>query len=430
MNRRDFLATTSLSVGAAALLSTNACTTGTAANLSNWQGIREQFLLTHDKIQMSQFLLASHPAPVRAAIDKYRKELDNDTADYFENNFISHETNVIKAASEYLGAGPGEIALTDSTTMGLAILYGGLKLKEGDEILSTTHDHYSTEKSLDFAAKNTGASLRRIDLYDEGSKANVDEILGRLKKAIKAETRIVAVTFVHSSTGVKLPISEMSKVIKEANANRGEDDRIYFCVDAVHGFGVEDITVEQMGCDFLVAGTHKWLFGPRGTGIVWAKKDAWDMVDPVIPPFSIAYLMWMNTMPEGPLDFYSKITPGGFHSFEYRWALNEAFQFHLDIGKAKIQKRTHELNTMMKNGIKEMSHVKLHTPMSTELSSGINCFEVDGMTPTETVKKLHDLGIVGSTTPYKTVYARLTPCILNTEEEVQTCLNTLAGISA
>jgi len=181
----------------------------------------------------------------------------------------------------------------------LSLLYNGLQLKEGDDILSTTHDHYSTEKSLDFAAKRNGATIRRINLYDAPSTANLDQILANLKQAILPATRVVAVTYVHSSTGVKLPIKAMSETIAEANKNRTAADRIYFCVDAVHGFGIENITVNDLGCDFLVAGTHKWLFGPRGTGIFWAKKDAWDMVAPTIPPFSQAYLMWMDSIPEG-----------------------------------------------------------------------------------------------------------------------------------
>ena len=254
--------------------------------------------------------------------------------------------------------------------------------------------------------------------------------LAALEKHILPNTRVVAVTFVHSSTGMKLPIKEMATIIKTANAKRDEADRIYFCVDGVHGFGIENITVEELGCDFLVAGTHKWLFGPRGTGILWAKEDAWDMVNPIIPPFSTAYYMWMKVMPEGPLDFYSKITPGGFHSFEHRWSLHEAFNFHLELGKEKIQNRTHQLSTLLKEGLQSIPHIQLRTPMSSTLSSGINCFEVTGMEAGTVNKKLHEQNIIGSTTPYQTIYARLTPCILNTEEEVHACVKVLENLKA
>jgi len=428
MNRRNFIAKT----GASALLATvtpplSACAQK-ALSLDEWETVRADFKLDTSKIQMAQFLLASHPSSVRAAIEKYRKGLDDNPVEYYESNFVPNTRAVLKAAETYLGAKPGEIALTDSTTMGLSLLYTGLKLKEGAEILSTTHCHYSTEKSLDFAAQRTGATVRRINLYEAASQTTIADIVNRLKTAIQPKTRIVAVTFVHSNAGVKLPIKEMSAVIKEANKNRDASNRIYFCVDGVHGFGVEDINVTDLGCDFLVAGTHKWLFGPRGTGIIWAKEDAWDMVQPTIPPFSVAYYMWMNVMPEAPLNFYSKITPGGFHSFEHRWALKEAFEFHLNIGKAKIQNRTHQLSTMLKEGIQNIKHVKLHTPMSTTLSSGINSFEITDLKPKAVVEKLHKMNIIASTTPYKTVYARLTPCIISTEEEVMACIKVLERI--
>ncbi len=426
MNRRNFIART----GASALLATvgNSLSATTPKPLEEWAAVRADFKLDTSKIQMAQFLLASHPSSVRAAIEKYRKSLDDNPVEYYESNFVTHTRGVLKAAETYLGAKPGEIALTDSTTMGLSLLYTGLKLKAGEEILSTTHCHYSTEKSLEFATQRTGATIRRISLYEEANQTMVADIVSRLKAAIQAKTRIVAVTFVHSNAGVKLPIKEMSAVIKEANKNRDETNRIYFCVDGVHGFGVEDITVEDLGCDFLVAGTHKWLYGPRGTGIIWAKEDAWEMVQPTIPPFSVAYYMWMNVMPEAPLNFYSKITPGGFHSFEHRWALKEAFEFHQNIGKAKIQHRTHQLSTMLKEGMQNIQHIKLHTPMSTTVSSGINSFEVEGMKPKAVVEKLHKMNIIASTTPYKTVYARLTPCVINMEEEVMACIKALEKI--
>jgi isopenicillin-N epimerase len=46
---------------------------------------------------------------------------------------------------------------------------------------------------------------------------------------------------------------------------------------------VEDETVAQMGCDFFVAGTHKWIFGPRGTGLIWAKAGVWKTMRQIFP---------------------------------------------------------------------------------------------------------------------------------------------------
>ena len=442
MDRRKFLQNSGFAMGASLVLPALSCTTSTTEDsssketakelsLDTWLGVRNQFNLTPERIHMSQMLLASHPAPVREAIEKHRKNFDENPFEYWENNWIQAEKVVCQAAANYLKADPAEIVLTDSTTMGLAVLYSGLKLKSGDEILTTTHDHYSTEKSLEFAAAKSGASIRRISLYTDSSTVTAAELTDTLIKSITPATRIVAVTWVHSVTGMKLPIRKMADAIKSVNEKRKEVDRIYFCVDCVLGFGVENITMEDLGCDFFVAGTHKWIFGPRGTGILWGKKDAWEMVAPTIPAFREApYGMWMGVVPEAKLSFSDLCSPGGFLAFEHRWSLNEAFDLHLKIGKARIEERTHQLSSILKDGMKKIKKIKLLTPVDPNLSSGINCFEVEGMKPEEVAKKFLEKKILASTTPYKEVHARLTPSVINTEEEVMICLRALEEITA
>jgi isopenicillin-N epimerase len=76
-----------------------------------------------------------------------------------------------------------------------------------------------------------------------------------------------------------------------------------------------------------------------------------------------------------------------------------------------------------------MAHVKLQTPMSQKLSAGMICFEVDGLTPEETVARLKNLGIVASTTPpYKYTYPRVTPSLWNTLAEVDETIRAIHSL--
>ncbi len=261
----------------------------------NWEDLRAQFPLSPQLIHLAAFFLASHPTPVREAIERHRAGLDADPIGYWYEHEEKQEAKVLQAAAEYLGGNPTDIALTDSTTMGLGLLYGGLKLGNEQEILTTTHDHYSTETALRLRAERTGAMVRQIHLYRSTKTVSRDEIVDSLRKGITPMTRIVAVTWVHSSTGLKLPIHEMALAIQAINRSREERDRIIFCVDGVHALGVEDFRVSELGCDFLIAGTHKWMFGPRGTGLVWGHPKAWPIARATIPTFSgQAYELWME----------------------------------------------------------------------------------------------------------------------------------------
>lgn len=427
IGRRGFLVRTGVALSAAILA--EACSHALASQqaprntFTNWEDLRAQFPLSSHLIHLAAFFLASHPTPVREAIERHRAGLDADPIGYWVDHEEKQEAKVLRAAADYLGADPTDIALTDSTTMGLGLLYGGLHLRSGQEILTTTHDHYSTETSLRLRAERTGAKVRRIPLYRSLKTVSRDEIVDSLRRGITPATRIVAVTWVHSSTGLKLPIHEMAMAIQAVNRSRDEQDRIIFCVDGLHGLGVEDFRVSELGCDFLVTGTHKWLFGPRGTGFVWGHPKAWPITQAIIPTFnSQVYDLWMENQSAKDLPQSVHMTPGGFHSFEHRWALDVAFHFHQTIGKPRVTQRIYELNQQLKQGLAVMRHVTLHTPMSQTLSAGIVCFDVDGMTPRQVVGKLRARGIVGSVTPYATKSVRLAPSLINSPKEIDTTL--------
>jgi selenocysteine lyase/cysteine desulfurase len=368
------------------------------------------------------FLFAPHPRPVRVAIERHARALDRDAKRYLDRQEQRNgaDQRVRTAAARYLAARPDEIALTDSTTMGLGLLYGGLRLDEDDEVITTTHDFYSTHESLRLRALRTGARVRRIRLYQNARAASVDEIVSAVRRAMTPKTRVLALTWVHSSTGVKLPIRAI------ADALRGT--RVLLCVDGVHGFGVEAATPQQLGCDFLVSGCHKWLFGPRGTGIVWGRAEAWNAAIPTIPTFDgRAFGPWMEgRAPDMPRA--AAMSPGGFHTFEHRWALAEAFNFRRKIGRVRAATRTHDLAQRLKNGLAEVRRVRLVTPQSSALSAGIVCFEIDGREPFDVVERLYARHrIVASVTPYANRYVRLGPSILNTPSEVDRVVRAVAS---
>lgn len=440
MLRRNFLGVSGLAVGAGLTTNvsqgsdtpTNTKSTKAAPPIiqpGDWTALRDLFSLTRNYIQLSTFLLASHPKPVSDEISRHRQAFDENPADYWHEHYQTIDTEISASAANYMGGDGSQIALTDSTTMGLALVYSGLKLKPGQEILQTTHDHYSTDLSLAQRAKRTGASVRQISLYDNPAEVTTDSLVGNLAKNINGKTAVIAVTWVHSSTGVKLPIRALANAIKAVNAKRDEEDQIIFCVDGVHGFGIEDQDISQLGCDFFIAGTHKWIFGPRGTGLIWGNEKAWSRSEAVIPSFSRSYDVWLGDATQDQVPIGEHMSPGGFHSFEHRWALPAAFDLHMQLGKANVQERIHQLNTQTKEGLAKMAHVTLHTPMWSELSSGLVCFDVDGVAPTTVVKRMHDKGIIMSNTPYRKSHARFAPSLLNSEDEIDFALSEIQAMA-
>ena len=402
----------------------------------DWGSVRAQFRLDPNYAHLSNFFIVSHPKPVREAIERYGLALDENPLVYLEHHMFLRDEDMLwrkvtAAAAEYTGGKPEEIALTSSATQGLALIYNGLRLKPGQEILTTVHDHYSHHESIRLAAVKRGTPVRRATLYDTGAKANADEIVSRLKAAVTPKTRVVGVTWTHSNTGVKLPIRRIADALGEINRGRDEADRALLVVDGTHAFGAVEESVASLGCDFMASGTHKWILAPRGTGIVWAPAARWTLLEPTIPSFMEldAYLAWQDERPPAPTTA-AAVSPGGFFAYEHQWAAVEAFRFHKEIGRARIGARIAELNTRIKDGLAKIPKVTLHTPKDPALSAGINCFEVAGIAPDQVVKRLLDRRIIASTSPYKVTYPRLSAGIMNTPEEVDRALQAVRAIAA
>jgi isopenicillin-N epimerase len=434
MNRRNFLFSTGVSLAAATMAAPRLEAFATIASTneqSRWRTVRNQFdQLSLDYIHLSSFFIASHPRPVREAIEKHRRAIDENPFVYLEEHMFDMPAKIQAAVAEYVGGKPDEIAITNSTTMGLALVYHGLTIKPGQEILTTTHDHFVHHEAIRLVAARSESTVKKIALFDDIAKVSEADIVARIKKAMTSKTRVVGVTWVHSSTGLKLPIRAIANAVADANKGRAESDRALLVVDGVHGFGVEDEDVAEMGADFFVAGTHKWMFGPRGTGIVWAKADTWKSHKLIFPAFAIEpFTAWMaGTKSDAPTRA-SWITQGGFHAFEYEWALPAAFEFHKSIGRKNVADRIHALNDQCKEGLAAMPHVRLHTPRGRKLSAGLISFEVAGMKSADVVKKLLERKIVASTAPYRESYARLAPSLLNTPEEIDTTLSRIRELA-
>lgn len=410
-DRRTFLKqagvfAASLPLGTALLPQAVAATTN-----DPWTGLKQLFNQDPDYLHLSNFLVASHPKPVREAIERYRMQIDRNPGlamDWDLQETWKREGQVREWAGRYLNATPAQIALTGSTSEGLAMIYGGIKVRPDQEILTTVHEHYATQSSLDFRALKQGTRVRRIHLFENAAQVSADEVLGNIQRNLRPNTRVLGMTWVQSGSGVKLPIGEIGQLVNEHNRNRDDNDRILYVVDGVHGFGVENLDFPDMHCDFFIAGTHKWMFGPRGTGLVCARDAENKYVTPMVPTFS------------EDKDFATTMTPGGYHAFEHRWATDEAFKLHLQLGKAPVQARIHALNTELKDQLLAHPQIELVTPRSPELSAGFTFFRVKGQDSDEVAAYLMKNRVVVDAVDRDVgPVIRTAPGLLNSSDELQ-----------
>lgn len=413
-NRREFLKQAGMLAAAlplgASLPAIAEAASSPAASGDKWTQLRQLFDQDPAYLHFSNFLITTHPGPVREAIERHRAALDKNPGlamDWDLGVIEEREENVRVWAGRYLQANPKQIALTGSTTEGLTMIYGGVHVRPDQEILTTAHEHYATHTILALRKEREGTKVRKIRLFKDPHTATKAEILTAIDSSIRPETRVLGMCWVHSGSGMKLPIGEIGAIVDRHNRGRSDADRIIYVVDGVHGFGVDNLSFPEMNCDFFVAGTHKWMFGPRGTGIVCSRFEEVKYVTPITPTFSEATA------------FSTTMTPGGYHSFEHRWALDEAFKLHLQLGKAEVEARIHALNSYLKKRLLEHPQIELVTPLSPQLSAGFTFFRVKGKDCDKIAAFLMQNRVVADAVERDVgPVVRCAPCLLNDESQI------------
>ncbi|HEX6903461.1 MAG TPA: aminotransferase class V-fold PLP-dependent enzyme [Thermoanaerobaculia bacterium] len=378
--------------------------------MSKWDLVRNAFELDPAVTHFTAMSIASHPAALQWQIDNHRNAFNRGPLAHVLTQFPIAEQAAFEAVAAYFGADASAIALTGSTTMGLAQVLGGVVVAPHQEILTSTAEHFTTLDTLELREKRDRTAYRTFQLYKRASTATAAEIVDSVRAAIKPETRLLSLAWVYSSDGLKIPVRNIAEVVKAENACRQDPrEKLLFSVDGVHGFGVEDSTFDALGCDLFIAGCHKWVFGPRGTAIVCGKPDAWEEVVPIMLTFS--------AKTKGPGRIH---TPGGVHAYEHTLSLATSFHFLSALGKSSVYGRVRQLVERLRAGLTERGML-IETPAATQLSSGIVCFRHPEEKPAVTVRRLMDSKIYITESPKDpsgTSHARVSVAIFNNEADI------------
>jgi cysteine desulfurase family protein len=148
---------------------------------------------------------------------------------------------------------PTNIIFYQNATMALNQALKGFVWQKGDHIVSTTYEHNSVRRPLEYLHREYGVQVTYIEPDHNG---NIDQ--ARLKSIIKDQTKLIVCTHVSNLTGSILPIEDIGKI-----ANYYD---IPFLVDASQSAGTIPIDIVKMNISLLAFPGHKGLYGPQGTG--------------------------------------------------------------------------------------------------------------------------------------------------------------------
>lgn len=282
---------------------------------------------------------------------------------------------VYDAGAMLLGCSPREVAFVSSATHAWSAAVGSVPLEAGDRVLASTAEYVSSA----FGLARLGQQGIDVELIptDDAGRVSTDALTELLDERVK----LVCVTHIPTGGGLVNPVADIGKVVAESDAR--------YLVDATQSVGQVPVEVDDVGCDFLVVTGRKFLRGPRGSGLLYARSSTLDGLNPP-PMMDSRSARWTD-------DWSSEMHLGArrFETFEASMAAKVGFgvamAYALELGIEAIEARVETLAGALRRRLEAAPFVRVDEGSGPQ--SGIVTFHVEGRSSQAVVAALRAWGI-------------------------------------
>ncbi len=325
-----------------------------------WSDVRDQFPLTLDRIYLNTAAIGASPyVSINAMKDKV--DFLEQLSESGHKEKLWHDIKT--QAGHILGCDPDEIAYTKNTTEGINIVCNGLPLRRNDEIITSTHEHVGNTISWLLRQKRDGIVVKVFEPSIQSARENMD----RIEKLITNKTRALSISHVTTATGQILPVKEIGELAKAHN--------LWYFLDGAQAPGMMPLDIHDIGCHAYATCGHKWLVGPKGTGLLYVRKEMLDIIEAKwVGAYSNAGNFDMATG-EVHLNPTAQRYEYGTMSVPLFVGLAAAMEFLLGIGMDNIWRRVHAMGAALINGLNDLD-VEILSPTHTDEHSAMITFRL------------------------------------------------------
>lgn len=324
-----------------------------------WSVIQNAFTVTRGIINLNNGGVSPSPRIVTEALVRYIWQQEDATA-YTMWQLLEPQSETIRTGlAELFGCDREEIAITRNASESLEVLLMGMNFKSGDEILTTTQDYPRMLTTLRQREKREGLVLKLVKIPIPPKDLN--EITKAFERGITDRTKLILMAHQVNITGQITPV----KAVCEMARAKG----IETIVDGAHSFAQFDFQQKDLGCDYFGTSLHKWLYAPKGTGLLYIKRDKIGKIWPLMAAESKQ------------ADDIRKFEEIGTHSAAPKLAIGEALLFHNGIGGKRKEARLRYLSRYWMNRLKDVPKIRFNTSFDPNQSCAIANVHIEGTDP-------------------------------------------------
>lgn len=219
--------------------------------------LKAEFPLRDDVLYLNHAAVAPWPRRTRDAVVAFADQnIHLGARDYPQ--WLAVEARLRERLGWLINADPADVALLKNTSEGLSVIAEGLDWRPGDRVVISDQEFPSNRIPWQ-ALADRGVDVVEVDVSGEGAEQRVIDAIGE-------GTRLVSLSSVQYGGGIRLDLAPIGRACRE----RG----VLFCVDAIQSLGAVAFDAATCCADFVVADGHKWMLGPEGLALFYARPAA------------------------------------------------------------------------------------------------------------------------------------------------------------
>lgn len=182
--------------------------------------------------------------------------------------------SLIRDMAMFVNCDAQDLVFLPNATTGLNTVMANVRLTPGAEVVMLDIGYGAFKKIAGSACLSARAKL--VQVHIPLPVRDVSDIEQRLLAAINDRTEVLILDSVTSNTAIALPVERLIA------ACRNRNPELTVLVDGAHALGQLPLDLRSSGADFFVANCHKWLCAPRGSAILWARRDGQHLLKPLV----------------------------------------------------------------------------------------------------------------------------------------------------
>jgi len=234
--------------------------------------LKSQFLLRDDITYLNFGSFGACPKPVFGRYQQYQLELEQEPVQFITVDGLQYLKQSREALGAYVNCDPDDVVYVVNPSYAVNIVAKSMDLKEVDEILTTNIEYGACDRTWNFYCGKKGAKyIRQPIRFPLQSK---EDFIEQFFKGLTSKTKLVFISHITSSTGIRLPVEEICAIAKQKG--------LLAFVDGAHAPGQLPLNLKTLQADFYTGACHKWMLTPKGSSFLYVKKELQEICDPLV----------------------------------------------------------------------------------------------------------------------------------------------------